>query len=62
MSELGHCRCTGTLAERSLPLSVSLKEHLAPMELHRLLMDVRRRVEHEVTFEGKERRTEWVFA
>jgi hypothetical protein len=37
--------------------SISLKEQLAPMELHRLLIDVRRRVEHEVTFEGAERRT-----
>jgi peroxin-3 len=37
---------------------VSLKEQLSPMELHRLLIDVRRRVEHEVTFEGIERRIE----
>lgn len=35
---------------------VSLKEKLSPMDLHRLLNDVRRRVEHEITFEGKERR------
>ncbi|PPQ65087.1 hypothetical protein CVT24_003041 [Panaeolus cyanescens] len=36
---------------------VSLKTHLAPVDLHRLICDVRRRVEHEVTFEGTERRT-----
>jgi ribosomal protein L13E len=27
------------------------------MELHRLLIDIRRRTEHEVTFEGKEKRS-----
>ena len=37
---------------------VSLKTKLGTVELHRLLSDVRRRVEHEVTFEGKERRIE----
>lgn len=37
-------------------LRVSLKQKLGPMELHRLLSDVRRRVEHEVTYEGVERR------
>ncbi|KAH9903279.1 Peroxin-3 [Cubamyces lactineus] len=35
---------------------VSLKTKLNAAELHRLINDVRRRVEHEVTFEGKERR------
>ncbi|RDB15472.1 Peroxisomal biogenesis factor 3 [Hypsizygus marmoreus] len=35
---------------------VSLKSRLAPIDLHRLVSDVRRRVEHEVTFEGNERR------
>ncbi|KAI0030153.1 Peroxin-3 [Vararia minispora EC-137] len=35
---------------------VSLKSKLGPVELHRLISDVRRRVEHEVTFEGDERR------
>ncbi|GLB45164.1 putative peroxin-3 [Lyophyllum shimeji] len=35
---------------------VSLKSKLAAIDLHRLVSDVRRRVEHEVTFEGKERR------
>ncbi|KAH8112871.1 Peroxin-3 [Phellopilus nigrolimitatus] len=35
---------------------VSLKTRLGPMELHRLLCDVRRRVEHEITYEGTERR------
>ncbi|KAF8816113.1 hypothetical protein BYT27DRAFT_7209030 [Phlegmacium glaucopus] len=35
---------------------VSLKTKLAAIDLHRLLSDVRRRVEHEVTFEGNERR------
>ncbi|KAF6757934.1 Peroxin-3-domain-containing protein [Ephemerocybe angulata] len=36
---------------------VSLKTKLSAMDLHRLVGDVRRRVEHEVTFEGTERRT-----
>ncbi|EJD01903.1 uncharacterized protein FOMMEDRAFT_147078 [Fomitiporia mediterranea MF3/22] len=36
--------------------SVSLKSRLGPLELHRLIQDVRRRVEHEVTYEGTERR------
>ncbi|TCD60706.1 peroxin [Steccherinum ochraceum] len=36
--------------------SVSLKTKLSAAELHRLVSDVRRRVEYEVTFEGKERR------
>ncbi|KAJ6471835.1 Peroxin-3-domain-containing protein [Mycena vitilis] len=35
---------------------VSLKTKLAPSDLHRLVHDVRRRVEHEVTFEGTERK------
>ncbi|KAF9461116.1 Peroxin-3 [Collybia nuda] len=35
---------------------VSLKSKLAAIDLHRLVGDVRRRVEHEVTFEGQERR------
>lgn len=37
---------------------VSLKTKLAPSDLHRLVRDVRRRVEHEVTFEGTERKVE----
>ena len=40
--------------------SVSLKTKLAAIDLHRLISDVRRRVEHEVTFEGNERRTKFV--
>jgi hypothetical protein len=35
---------------------VSLKTKLGAMDLHRLVCDVRRRVEHEVTFEGQERK------
>jgi peroxin-3 len=35
---------------------VSLKTQLGPIELHRLISDVRRRVEYEVTFERNERR------
>lgn len=35
---------------------VSLKTKLSAIDLHRLISDVRRRVEHEVTFEGNERR------
>lgn len=37
---------------------VSLKTRLGAVELHRLVEDVRRRVEHEITFEGTERRIE----
>ena len=36
--------------------SVSLKTRLGPKDLHRLICDVRRRVEHEITYEGTERR------
>ena len=36
--------------------SVSLKTKLSVMDLHRLVSDIRRRVEHEITFEGTERR------
>ncbi|KAG6867655.1 hypothetical protein C0993_012674 [Termitomyces sp. T159_Od127] len=35
---------------------VSLKSKLAAIDLHRLVSDVRRRVEYEITFEGLERR------
>ncbi|TFK31913.1 Peroxin-3-domain-containing protein [Crucibulum laeve] len=35
---------------------VSLKSRLSVMDVHRLVSDVRRRVEHEITFEGTERR------
>ncbi|KAF7321983.1 hypothetical protein MKEN_00720900 [Mycena kentingensis (nom. inval.)] len=35
---------------------VSLKTKLSPSDLHRLVHDVRRRIEHEVTFEGTERK------
>lgn len=40
---------------------VSLKTKLSAADLHRLVNDVRRRVEYEVTFEGKERRIKCVF-
>lgn len=39
---------------------VSLKTKLSAADLHRLINDVRRRVEYEVTFEGKERRIKCV--
>lgn len=35
---------------------VSLKNKLGIVEFHRLICDVRRRVEHEITFDGSERR------
>jgi len=35
---------------------VSLKNKIGVLELHRLISDVRRRVEHEITFEGTERK------
>lgn len=40
--------------------SVSLKTKLNIMDLHRLVGDVRRRVEHEITFEGTERRINFI--
>jgi hypothetical protein len=40
---------------------VSLKSKLGVIDLHRLISNVRRRVEYEATFEGRERRIEWVF-
>ena len=39
---------------------VSLKSKLAAKDLHRLLSDVRRKVEREVTFDGTDRRTRYV--
>ncbi|KAF9483303.1 hypothetical protein BDN70DRAFT_874009 [Pholiota conissans] len=36
---------------------VSLKTKLSAVDLHRLIADVRRRVEHEITFEGNEKKT-----
>lgn len=36
---------------------VSLKTKLSLLDLHHLIRDVRRRIEHEITFEGNERRT-----
>ncbi|TFK61618.1 hypothetical protein BDN72DRAFT_903955 [Pluteus cervinus] len=39
---------------------VSLKSKLSAIDLHRLVRDVRRRVEHEVTFEGTEKRTNFL--
>ncbi|KIL66613.1 hypothetical protein M378DRAFT_74956 [Amanita muscaria Koide BX008] len=39
---------------------VSLKTKLAAIDLHRLVRDVRRRVEHEITFEGQERRVNFL--
>jgi len=39
---------------------VSLKSKLSVMDLHRLIGDVRRRVEHEITFEGTERRINFI--
>ncbi|KAF8632834.1 hypothetical protein AX15_001664 [Amanita polypyramis BW_CC] len=41
---------------------VSLKTKFAAMDLHYLIRDVRRRVEHEVTFEGCERRVNFLSA
>lgn len=40
--------------------SVSLKTKLSAADVHRLVCDVRRRVEHEVTFEGTERRVDFL--
>ncbi|KAG6808955.1 hypothetical protein H0H92_002242, partial [Tricholoma furcatifolium] len=39
---------------------VSLKSKLAAIDLHRLVSDVRRRVEYEITFEGRERRIDFL--
>lgn len=40
---------------------LSLKTKLTPNDLHRLIYDVRRRVELEVTFEGHEKNVAYVF-
>ncbi|PFH46414.1 hypothetical protein AMATHDRAFT_155140 [Amanita thiersii Skay4041] len=40
--------------------SVSLKTKLAAIDLHRLIRDVRRRVEYEITFEGNKRRVNFL--
>jgi hypothetical protein len=40
--------------------SVSLKTKLAAIDLHQLISEVYRRVEHEVTFEGNEQRIKFV--
>ncbi|KII91963.1 hypothetical protein PLICRDRAFT_173744 [Plicaturopsis crispa FD-325 SS-3] len=42
--------------------SVSLKSKLGVLDFHRLVSDVRRRVEHEFTFEGTERRINFLSA
>lgn len=42
--------------------SVSLKQKTGLRELHQLIYDVRRRVEHEITFEGRERKIEYVLS
>lgn len=39
---------------------MSLKSRVGPKDLHRLISDVRRRVEHEFTYEGIERRIKYV--
>ncbi|KIY47473.1 hypothetical protein FISHEDRAFT_66047 [Fistulina hepatica ATCC 64428] len=39
---------------------VSLKSRLSALDIHRLVRDVRRRVEQEVTFEGDERHTQFL--
>ncbi|KAJ8475238.1 hypothetical protein ONZ45_g15682 [Pleurotus djamor] len=39
---------------------VSLKTKLGIIDLHRLISDIRRRVEHEITFEGRERRIDFL--
>src|SRR5262249_24132350 len=40
-------------------ISVSLKTKLSVLDLFRLIGDIRRRVEHEITFEGCERRIKY---
>lgn len=42
----------------SYALSISLKSKLTAVDLYRLINDIRRRVDHEVTFEGTQRRVE----
>ncbi|KAF9558985.1 hypothetical protein CPC08DRAFT_691571 [Agrocybe pediades] len=39
---------------------VSLKTKLSAVDLHRLISDVRRRIEHEITFERNEKRTTFI--
>jgi peroxin-3 len=50
----------GHRAENGIFKRVSLKNKLAAVDLHRLISDVRRRVEHQITFEGNEKRTMYV--
>lgn len=47
---------------RSFLYSVSLKSRFGIVDVHRIVSDIRRRVEHEITFEGTERRIECVFS
>ena len=39
---------------------MTVKSNLTVLDLHRLVKDVRQRVEHEITFEGLERMTKCV--
>lgn len=56
----GKCySCTLRAFLTCLVNSVSLKTKLSALDLHRLISDVRRRVEHEITFEGTEKRTKY---
>jgi hypothetical protein len=47
---------SGVLNEADILDSVSLKTKVAATDLHRLIMDARRRIDFEFTFEGAERR------
>jgi hypothetical protein len=52
----GKLSALGTRILFTTQYRVSLKNKIGALELHRLISDVRRRVEHEITFEGTERR------
>ena len=54
-----HCSLPRCLVDE-LRDRVSLKTKLSLLDLHHLIRDVRRRIEHEITFEGNERRTTYV--
>ena len=58
MGSFGRLALQWELCTDNETLRVSLKTKLSVADVHRLVCDVRRRVEYEVTFEGTERRVE----
>ena len=48
--------CQGNSAVPDSWFRISLRAELTPMEFHGHICDIRRRIEHEVTYEGETRR------